>query len=495
MTDARIKIDPTRRLGKIDRRVYGNFTEHLGRCIYGGIYEPGSSLSDENGFRRDVLEAVRALQIPLLRWPGGNFASGYHWMDGIGPQADRPCRRELSWGAEEPNTFGTHEFMTLCRVLNTEPYLCVNLGTGSIDEAGAWVEYCNSTGSTSYANLRRKNGAEQPFGVKLWGLGNEMYGHWQIGAKTADEYCRAAIECAKVMKWVDPTIELVSCGWDGLSDWDFQVMEALAPHVAYHSIHLYTGSPSYYPNVFAPHQAERALRSMRGAIEKVRYRQPDRKPIRIAYDEWNVWYRNMQAPLEEIYDLSDALAIATYLNIFQRNCDLVAIANLAQLVNVIAPIFTDPNGLFLQTIYHPLRLYAQHSGAYALDAFVDCDGHALSREEENNTLWGTCVWDMGPFPWLDVSATGDESGHEITLAVVNRSQDMDIETSIRTAEGTWDTRLTAFEVNGADVHATNSFQVPQAVDTTEKLITAAEGSELTYTFPAHSLTICKLSVG
>src|SRR5581483_10025754 len=189
MTKATLKIDPTRRLGRIDRRIYGSFIEHLGRCIYGGIYEAGSPLSDEHGFRRDVLQAIERLKIPVLRWPGGNFVSGYHWQDGIGSHDQRPRRRNLAWAADEPNTFGTHEFMDLCRVVGAEPYICINLGSGTLDEAQAWIEYCNSAGNTYWANLRRKNGAEKPFGVKLWGLGNEMYGEWQIGTKSADEYC------------------------------------------------------------------------------------------------------------------------------------------------------------------------------------------------------------------------------------------------------------------------------------------------------------------
>lgn len=493
MAKAQIKIDPSRRLGKIDRRIYGNFIEHLGRCIYGGIFEPGSPLSDDHGFRRDVLEAIRPLRIPLLRWPGGNFASGYHWMDGIGPPGERPCRRDLAWQADEPNTFGTHEFIALCRILETQPYVCINMGSGTQDEAREWVEYCNSAGDTALANLRRKNGAQEPFGVKLWALGNEIYGPWQIGAKTADEYCRAATEFAKVMKWSDPSIELVSCGWDGLRDWDIQVMEALAPYVDYHSIHIYTGSPEHYPNVFAPHQAERALNVMRGAVEKIRYQRPDRKSLRIAYDEWNVWYRERQTPLEEIYDLSDALAVATYLNIFQRNCDLVAIANYAQLVNVIAPIFTNPSGLFLQSVYYPLMLYAQHCGGYALDAFVDCDGYALTQEEEAEINWPHRVWDLGPFAWLDVSATCDDSGRSVTLAVVNRCEDRDVQAAIRTIEGEWSSGGVAFEVNGPDVHASNSFEDPQAIGVSHKTIATGEGDEFAYVFPAHSITVCKLT--
>ncbi|MGI9123036.1 MAG: alpha-N-arabinofuranosidase, partial [Rubrobacter sp.] len=209
---ARIKIDPDRRIGELDRRVFGGFIEHLGRCIYGGVFDEGSSLSDDRGYRRDVLEAARGLRIPILRWPGGNFVSGYHWTDGIGPREERPRKTELAWFSEESNRFGTDEFIEYCRLMGAEPYICVNMGTGTMDEAQAWVEYCNGTGDTYWANLRRRNGHEEPYNVKYWGLGNEMYGEWQIGALSAEDYVRKAREFAKVMRWTDPSIELVGCG-------------------------------------------------------------------------------------------------------------------------------------------------------------------------------------------------------------------------------------------------------------------------------------------
>ncbi|MBO0796879.1 MAG: hypothetical protein J2P36_38860, partial [Ktedonobacteraceae bacterium] len=383
---ARIKIDLDRKIGHVDRRIYGGFIEHLGRCIYGGIYEENSPLSDENNFRKDVLEAVRPLRVPLLRWPGGNFVSGYHWVDGIGPKEDRPRRIELAWLSEESNRFGTDEFMRYCSVLGTEPYICVNMGTGTMDEAQAWVEYCNGTSNTYWANLRRKHGHEEPYRVKYWGLGNEMYGRWQIGALSAEDYVKKACEFAKVMKWIDPSIELVSCGQTGWTEWDRIVLEGLAPYINYHSIHIYTGSDDYYSNVLAPHQAERALRNCRAMIDLVRYNQNISHSIHVAYDEWNVWFRERTAEsqLEERYTLADALAVSTYLNIFIRYCQTVKIANLAQLVNVIAPIFTNQEGLFLQTIYHPLRLYAEHMQDIALDAFVDCETYAPQAEQETS---------------------------------------------------------------------------------------------------------------
>ena len=273
---ARIGIDLNRRIGTVDRRIFGNFIEHLGRCIYGGIYEEGSPLSDAAGFRRDVLDAVRPLRVPILRWPGGNFVSGYHWLDGVGPVADRPRRMELAWHAEESNRFGTNEFILYCRVIGAEPYICVNMGSGTMDEAQAWLEYCNGTGNTHWANLRRRHGYPEPHRVHYWGLGNEMYGGWQIGSLSAEDYVKKAKSFAFVMKRTDPSIELIGCGHNGVSDWDATVLDGLAPFVDYHSIHLYTGQRDHYATVFQSHQAERAARAADRAPDRHRLRRVER---------------------------------------------------------------------------------------------------------------------------------------------------------------------------------------------------------------------------
>ena len=231
---ARITISVDHVVAPVDRRILGGFAEHLGRCVYGGIYDEGSPLADERGFRKDVIEAVRRLRPPVLRWPGGNFVSGYHWTDGIGPKENRPRRMELAWRTEESNRFGTDEFLAFCEAVGAEPYLCVNMGTGTMDEAMAWVEYCNGTGDTEWANRRRENGHEEPYRVRYWGLGNEMYGPWQIGQKTAEDYVKEARQWAKVLTWTDPSIELVSCGENGWSEWDDIVISGLAEFVRWH---------------------------------------------------------------------------------------------------------------------------------------------------------------------------------------------------------------------------------------------------------------------
>jgi alpha-N-arabinofuranosidase len=483
----------------VDRRIFGNFIEHLGRCIYGGIYEEGSPLSDERGFRRDVLDAVRPLRVPVLRWPGGNFVSGYHWLDGVGPVDARPRRRELAWYAEESNRFGTNEFIEYCRRIGTEPYICVNMGSGTMDEAQAWVEYCNGTGDTAWARLRRTHGYAEPHRVRYWGLGNEMYGTWQIGHLSAEDYVKKARAFAMVMKRTDPSIELVGCGHNGWSDWDAVVLEGLAPIVDYHSIHLYTGTADHYATVFQSHQAERAVRICAALIERVRLAQRIAHPIHIAFDEWNVWYRTRShedrvGGVEERYTLSDALAIATYLNGFIRYCRVVRLANFAQLVNAIAPIFTSRQGLFLQTIYHPLRLYAEHTREVALDVHVECAAYDLPPAREEPSAGRVHhVADLGPFPLLDAAATCDAAGRQVTLAVVNRDPEQSHRATIELADPGATGGVLASEVNGPDVAATNSFDHPRRVDVRERRLDLA-GRRLEHEFPAHSLTVLRFQL-
>jgi alpha-L-arabinofuranosidase len=486
---ALIKIDLDRVVGQVDRRILGGFTEHLGRCVYGGIYDEGSPLADEHGFRKDVVEAVRRLAPPVMRWPGGNFVSGYHWADGIGPHERRPRRMDLAWHAEESNRFGTDEFMRFCELIGAEPYLCVNMGTGTMDEAQAWLEYCNGTGNTEWANRRRQNGHEEPYHVRYVGLGNEMYGAWQIGQLSAADYVKQARQYAKVLAWTDPGVQLVSCGESGWSDWDEVVIPGLAEFVRWHSIHIYTGSDDYWTNVLAPHQTERAARITAALIEKARYNQRIAHPIHIAYDEWNVWFRQREAieGLEERYSLADALAVATYLHAFIRNARTVKMANLAQLVNVIAPIVTDSDGLFLQSIYHPLRLFADHLGTAALDIDVECARHELT-EATLPDPWPHRVADLGPFPVLDAVATRSGPGGQLMISVVNRSPEHDVTAEIRLAGPLPATEALVEEVNGADWRVTNSFAQPEAVTVREGSIEKF-ASGLRHRFPAHSITI------
>jgi alpha-N-arabinofuranosidase len=489
---ARVKVDLDRTTGIIDRRIFGGFIEHLGRCIYGGIYDEGSPLSDGQGFRTDVLDALRPLKMPLLRWPGGNFVSGYTWTDGIGPVDQRPRRLELAWHDVESNRFGTDEYIAYCRELGTEPFICVNMGTGTMEEARSWVEYCNGTSDTYWANLRRENGHEEPYNVRYWALGNEMYGNWQIGALSADDYVKKAIEFAKVMLWTDPSIELVSCGHTGSAAWDRTVLEGLARFVRYHSIHIYTGSADYAENVYQPHLAEWELDNMRTEIDRVRAQQGIEHEIRVAFDEWNVWYRARGAAtrLEERYDLSDALAVAAYLNIFVRQSDVVKIANLAQMVNVIAPVFTSPEGLFLQTIYHPLRLLAEHTQDVALAAWVDGPRMtlpAITAEQEQPSRAAR----LGEFDVLDVAASRSEGRDTLVVSLINRHESDELAVTIDLDGGVVSGTVQRFDVLGDDVHAINDFDNPAATSIREGTLEAG-GNQAVLTLAPHSHTVLRL---
>lgn len=501
---ALIKVDPGRRIGEVDPRIYGGFIEHLGRCIYGGIFEEGSPLSDERGFRRDVLGALDRLALTSLRWPGGLFANGYHWEDGIGPRESRPRRFDVTWRDEDSNRFGTDEFLQYCRALRTEPAICINMGTGTLAEAQAWVEYCNSSGNTHWADLRRRNGSEEPYQVKYWGLGNEMYGWYSIGALAAEEYVAKATEFAKVMKGVDPSIQLISSGMNGWSRWDRIVLEGLAPLVDFHSIHLYTGSDDYYSNVFAPHQAERALIACQGLITAIRYQQRIPHPVHIAYDEWNVWFRAGNPPwgslegippemrLEEQYTLSDAIAVATFFNVFIRQCQTVRMANLAQMVNVLAPIITSKRGLILQPIYHVFRLYSEHMRGTAVDVHVNGETYTLTPEEETSP-WPHRVADLGPFTLLDAVAVTNSEAGTLTLAVINRDLERDVPAAILIGGTARPVNGAAYEINASTVGAMNSVEAPEAVTVAERGATTV-GSGSTYSFPAHSLTVLRLEL-
>jgi len=480
---ALVKVDLDRRLGVIDRKVYGMFIEHLGRCIYGGIYEPGSPLADDRGFRRDVLEAARGLRPPILRWPGGNFASGYHWLDGVGPRERRPARPELAWRTVESNQFGTNEFIEYCRALATEPYLCANLGSGTLDEAAAWVEYCNREPGTGYANLRAEHGYARPHKVVYWGLGNEMYGDWQIGHKSATDYAKFARQCAQVMRGMDPDIKLVLCGAQNL-DWDREALGRCADLVDYISYHCYwgpvQGQDAHYSTLAQPYRSEQYLRFLWALIEEVRRERRVRRPIKIAVDEWNVWYRVHDNRLEERYDLTDALAAAIYLNMMRRNCEAIGMANLAQMVNVIAPIFTSPEGMFLQTIYHPLRLAAQKSGAVALDAYVDSDGYAAE------------YLGLPRVPYLDALATLDEGTGTLFLSLVNLSKSDAQAVEIRLQEGDLAPEGQAHVVTGEGPEVVNDFGVEAVSPRTEPI--SGAGAAFTYRLPPLAHAVLELKV-
>ena len=498
LLSANISIDVGEIRHRINQNIYGSFIEDIGRIIYGGVYEEASTLSDDQGFREDVLDAVRDWGVPVLRWPGGNFASGYHWQDGIGPKESRPRRYDLAWFAEKSNHFGTDEFVEYCRKANAEPYICVNLGTGSIEEAANWVEYCNGTGNTSYANLRRKYGHDEPHRVRYWGLGNEVFGDWQIGHKDAEDYAKVALECGKLMKWVDPTIQLVACGLPNL-EWNRVILEKLVNIADYVSLHDYEGSDDYYEELGTVQRLEQNLRltaeaidltdSLRGKPNILDQSVPGtktKKRIEIACDEWNIWYRkhdlflrDVPNPVEERYNLRDALWVASALNLFQRMGDRVTMANLAQLINSIGAIFTSPTGMFLQSIYFPMKLYRSQCGALAVPSHVESPSFS-SKTFEN-------------VPYLDVSSTLDDAKRTLSVAVVNRHKTDPIRTTLAIRNGRPGREATAFEINGASPETENSFSEPQNVKITKKQV-GEISDKVSYTFGAHSVTLIRLNL-
>ena len=366
LKEARMILDRDYRIGEVDRRIYGSFLEHLGRAIYTGIYEPGHPLADEQGFRLDVLGLVRKLGVPIVRWPGGNFVSGYNWEDGVGPGEGRPKRLDMAWFSTESNAVGIHEFCDWAKKADSSVMMAINLGTRGVDAARNIVEYCNHPGGSYWSDLRRQNGAQEPFGVKLWCLGNEMDGPWQIGHKTAQEYARVASEAGKVMKWIDPSIELVACGSSSLTmptfgDWERTVLEEAYDTVDYVSLHQYYGNAAGDTPTFLAQSVnmDAFIRSVVSICDAVQGKKHGKKQINLSFDEWNVWYHSngrdqkyydsrvwREAPplLEDDYTFEDALLVGSMLITLLRHADRVKVACMAQLVNVIAPIMTRAGG-------------------------------------------------------------------------------------------------------------------------------------------------------
>jgi alpha-N-arabinofuranosidase len=498
--DARIKIDIDRTIGEVDKNIYSNFTEHLGRCIYGGIYEPGSALSDQDGFRKDVIDAVKGLNVSLCRYPGGNFVSNYHWLDGVGP--NRIPRMELAWSRLETNQFGTDEFMKFCEKTGVQPYISVNMGTGTIEEAQRWVEYCNVKEGPYYAELRKKNGYPDSYGVKYWSLGNEMDGFWQMGHLNAEDYAKKAREAAKLMRLTDPSIKLIAAGSSNYrpnadpNEWNATILSELRDVVDYIALHMYVGNPdnNYYNFLSTPLVLEQRTKIVKGMImrEMENAHRGDRPPIYIAWDEYNVWYRartdeSMQGTraLEEHYDLEDALVIAGFLNAFVRNADIVKMANMAQLVNVIAPIFTNETGLFRQTIYFPLALFANNVKGTSLDVFVDCDTY---NTDEFFIGLGESKTQQSDVPYLDVSSVYAKG--EVIINVVNRNKDNAIRTDIICQTGEFDGNFEIYEINGPDIKSVNDFG-KETVNTVKKPDIKSNGEKIVYSFPPHSFTMMK----
>ncbi|HEX2987100.1 MAG TPA: alpha-N-arabinofuranosidase [Chloroflexota bacterium] len=486
-------------MGAVDPRLYGSFVEHLGRAVYGGIYEPGHPAADEDGFRQDVLDLVRELGVPVVRYPGGNFVSGYDWEDGIGPKERRPRRLDLAWRCLETNQFGTDEFIAWCRKAGTEPMLAVNLGTRGVDEARCLVEYCNHPDGTFFSDLRKANGVEKPHGVKFWCLGNEMDGPWQIGQKSSDEYGRLARETAKAMRLVDPSIELVACGSSNsgmptFGSWEYTVLDHCYDLVDYISLHTYYGNPSGdTPNFLAKSlDMDRFIETVVSICDAVKGRKRSRRRINLSFDEWNVWFHTREsdremkpwqvAPslLEDCYTFEDALLVGCMLISLLKHADRVKIACLAQLVNVIAPIRTVTNGgCWRQTVYYPF-FHASRFGR----------GTALAV---NPVSPGYDDKEFGAVPYLEAVATHDAEEHCLTLFAVNRSMDQELrlDGDIRGFPGC--SVQEHITMTHADPLATNTLDAPERVVPGRGGDAAVRDGRLEVTLPRLSWNVIRLA--
>jgi len=466
MKKATLKLDRDYAIAPVDKRIYGSFVEHLGRCVYGGIYDPGHPTADEQGFRQDIIEMVKELQVPFVRYPGGNFVSGYNWEDGVGPKELRPRRLELAWRTIETNEVGTNEFADWAKKVNAEVNMAVNLGTRGIDAARNLVEYCNHPSGSYWSDLRIKHGYKEPHKFKTWCLGNEMDGPWQIGHKTAAEYGRLAQEAAKVMKWVDPSIELVACGSSNSSmktfaEWEATVLDHTYEHVEYISLHTYYGNPDDdTPNFVARSMDMDAfIKSVISICDYIKAKKRSKKTLNLSFDEWNVWFHSRDndqkldpwqiAPpqLEDVYTFEDAILVGCMLITMLKYADRLKIACLAQLVNVIAPIMTETGGRsWKQTIFYPYMHASVFGRGTALFPVV--------RSPKYDSK------DFTDVPYLESIAVHDEENEALTVFAVNRDMNeaLDFTCDVRAFEGYRVVEHIVYESD--DIKARNTADAP-----------------------------------
>lgn len=500
MKKAKVIYDKEFVIGQVDKRIYGSFLEHMGRAIYTGIYEPDHPQADEMGFRKDVLELVRQLNVPIVRYPGGNFVSGYNWEDGIGPKEKRPRRLELAWRAIETNEVGVNEFIEWAKRANTSVMMTVNLGTRGIDAARNLVEYCNFPGGTYYSDLRRQHGYQQPHNIKVWCLGNEMDGDWQIGHKTAHEYGRLARETAKVMKWVDPSIELVAAGSSGpkmptFPEWEAIVLDHTYDLVDYVSLHVYYGNPEKDTMNFVAKslEMEEFIKTVISTIDYVKAKKRSKKVVNISFDEWNVWYHahlegkdqkaepwaQVRAIAEEDYVFEDAILVGCMLIALLKHCDRVKIACMAQLVNVIAPITTVKGGIaYRQVIYYPFMHAANYGHGVALLPKISSPKYDSK--------------DFTDVPYIETVATYNEEKDEITIFAVNRDleEEMQVEFKLDGFEGFEVMEHIVYESD--DIYKGNTQDKPDNVVPHKGGNSKIEGNVLTSILPKFSWNVIRL---
>ncbi|WP_410642692.1 alpha-N-arabinofuranosidase [Amycolatopsis sp. lyj-346] len=495
MSQARLVVDPAFAVGETDPRLYGSFVEHLGRCVYTGIHEPGHPTADEHGFRGDVAELVTELGVPILRYPGGNFVSGYHWEDGVGPKELRPTRLDLAWRSVETNAVGTDEFCAWSRRVGAEPMLAVNLGTRGPEAAANLVEYCNHPGGTYWSDRRRANGVAGPHAVKVWCLGNELDGPWQLGHKTAEEYARLAARTAQAMRLVDPDIELVACGSSDarmptFPEWDATVLEHCYEQVDYLSLHSYSQERNADRASFlaCATELDGYLDAAIATADYVRAKGRHGKRMNFAFDEWNVWYTQNapvergweQAPrmLEDQYTVVDAVVVGSMLISLLRHADRVRIACLAQLVNAIGAIRTEPAGpAWRQTIFHPFALTSRYGRGLVLRPMITSPRYETTE--------------FGEVPVLDAVAIRDEDG--IVVFAINRDQHAALQLTVEVRAIPGLSRATHTYVGGGDPRAANTEADPARVLPRTGESTAVDGGALTIALPPLSWNLVRIT--
>jgi len=507
---ARAVLQRSRYRSELDRRLLGAFLEHLGRAVYTGVYEPGSPRADADGFRTDLVAEVKGLGVPIMRYPGGNFVSGYHWLDGVGPKDKRPTVLERAWNSLETNQFGTNEFIQWCRRVGTEPLLGFNLGTGTAEEAVAYVEYCNVDRGTRWSELRREHGQAEPHNVRYWCLGNEMDGPWQMGHMTAVEYGRKARDAARQIRVVDPMTRLIACGSSNTIlptylVWDREVLEESYDQVDGISLHNYYGNtPALTNNDTSRYLAmnldmERQIQEIAAVCDYVQGLRKSPKRLWLSFDEWNVWYRarggrfaNGQrkfAPplLEEVYNLEDALLVGGFLNTLLRRSDRVRVGCLAQIVNVIAPLVTSATSVLRQAIFYPYAWALKHARGRVLDLQVESETYPIRAEGLRPDFARDDV-----VPYVDMVATLDPQDGGVAVFALNRDLQSERELVLEFRDLTPQRVLGAETLTGTDLKASNSFERPTLV-APRPLEVPRAGTTMTLRLPARSYSAVQIA--
>jgi alpha-L-arabinofuranosidase len=508
---ARVMIQQPHLPVDFDRRLLGSFLEHLGRAIYTGVYQPGSPLADANGFRSDVAREIKELGVPIVRYPGGNFVSGYNWLDGVGSKAQRPTVLDRAWNSLETNQFGTNEFIDWCRLVGAEPLLGMNFGTGTAEMAVAYVEYCNVDRGTKWSDLRRSHGYERPHNVRAWCLGNEMDGPWQIGRLQAREYGRKARDAARQMRIVDRGLQLVACGSSGTNmptylAWDREVLEECYDQVDAVSLHAYYGNTRTLTGNNASRylamnlDMDRQIREVAAVCDYVQALRRSSKRLWLSFDEWNVWYRARSgestdgrrafAPklLEEVYNLEDALLVGGFVNTLLRNADRVRVACLAQLVNVIAPLVTNDTALLRQSIYYPYAWALRYARGRVLDVRVESETYPITAAGLQADFARN---DQVPF--VDVVATHDPQNNQACVLMLNRDLSGEREVVLEWRDASPARVLTCETLTGPDLQAFNTFDQPRRV-APQRLDPPASSARMTFKLPPRSYSVAQVTM-